>query len=236
VVGGDAAEPRDAGAVGPADGSVEPPADAIPPEGPANPGLPPECTTERQVAAVETLRKRVEALDPCFSGSVTIMEDTPESRDYVEGSGSDELTWRVQPDGRIHVYRFETADYGGGFGFRVCRDAPEVRKKEERLAGALAGETFPCIDPGGTSVGVSGGAQEDLVRVTRTAGRCGQYSRWGQEDLRVVLDGAGAVADVRGGEGENATELRRCVREALHDLVFPCLADFELCPEYVIIE
>jgi radical SAM superfamily enzyme YgiQ (UPF0313 family) len=241
VVGGDAAEPREAVAAGGDAGATEPVADVESEAGEVLAPTPSECTPERQAVAGEALRKRVGEADSCFSGSVLVMEATPEARQTLE---QDEPTWpfagaawRIHDDGRVYVYQFEVSDYFDGFGFRICDPADAGRKNEERVAAALAGESFPCAGgPNEVAVAIQGGADQDMERLRRQAGRCGQFSHFGGEDLQVVLDGSGAVTDVRGGGGEDATELRRCVREALHDLVFPCLADFELCPEYVIIE
>ena len=50
----------------------------------------------------------------------------------------------------------------------------------------------------------------------------------------IVLDAAGKVSKVT---SDAATApLAACVQKALTGLTFPCLASFEVCPEYVIAE
>ena len=50
--------------------------------------------------------------------------------------------------------------------------------------------------------------------------------------IQVVLDAGGAVVDVRGG----SPEVVACIQAALSGLSFPCLASFEVCPEFAIAE
>jgi hypothetical protein len=50
--------------------------------------------------------------------------------------------------------------------------------------------------------------------------------------VQVVLDASGAVVDVRGGP----PEVVDCIRASLAGLTFPCLASFEVCPEFAIAE
>ncbi len=47
-----------------------------------------------------------------------------------------------------------------------------------------------------------------------------------------MLDERGAVTDVRGGP----PDVVACVRATLAGLTFPCLASFEVCPEFAIAE
>jgi hypothetical protein len=198
------------------------------------------CTDEQRAAAGEAFRKRVAEVDPCFSGSIGVMEATPEVREayaqLTSGSSATGGAYRYGADGMLYSYELRVDRLVASSEFELCRGLAAVRVVEERVAEALAGESFACAAPYG--IGVQGGAQQDLERLVTKAGRCvGAPFGSSGRDFRIVLDGTGAVADVRSeSREEGAAEVRRCVRAALHGLVFPCLAKFEVCPEFVIIE
>ncbi|MBI5499492.1 MAG: radical SAM protein [Deltaproteobacteria bacterium] len=205
------------------------------PEAAATEGVP--CTDERRAADNEALRQRVGEVDPCFSGSVGVLEATPEVMATLEeaatrwpASGG---AYRVHDDGRVYQFEFRAGSSGSGFGLTAC-DAEAARASEKRLSEATAGESYPCTAPYG--VGIEGGAQEEIGRMAGRTASCGRRGGWGGTDFEIVLDGSGAVVDVRGTGDGDPSELQRCVREALRGLSFPCLADFEICPEFVIIE
>jgi hypothetical protein len=52
--------------------------------------------------------------------------------------------------------------------------------------------------------------------------------------VRILLDASGAVVDVR--TDPPHPELADGLRAAVAGLTFPCLASFEVCPEYAIAE
>ncbi|MBI5489564.1 MAG: radical SAM protein [Deltaproteobacteria bacterium] len=195
-----------------------------------------ECTDERRAADSDALRKRVGEVDSCFSGSVRVLEATPQVlRTFADAEAERPPSggaYRVGEDGRVYAYQFAGDSAGSGFGLRTC-DADTGRRSEKRLAEALEGESYPCAGP---YLDVAGGAQEEIRRMTGRVGSCGRQGGYGGMDFEIVLDGTGAVVDVRGTGDGDASEVQRCVREALRGLSFPCLADFEICPEFVIIE
>ena len=224
AAGGEAAEPDGAPAAEPEASAAE-----TTPE-------PVACSDEQRQADTEALRKRVGEVDPCFSGSVNVMEATPEVRQALSEA---EATWpqargahRIHADGRVYAYEFRPASAGTWPTIDVCGDGKASREHEERVAEALEGESFPCA--GLYGVGVDGGANRELRTMRERLARCDLPRDYGQRDFQIVLDASGAVVDVTG-EGESA-ELRRCLRRVLRGLTFPCLADQRVCPEFVIIE
>ena len=94
---------------------------------------------------------------------------------------------------------------------------------------ALTGRVPACVDP---FVTVAGGAQADMEQLGTTVEEACDIP-FGDR-FRIVLDEAGAVVDVISESG--STEIEDCVRAALAGLTFPCLASFEVCPEYAIAE
>ena len=89
---------------------------------------------------------------------------------------------------------------------------------------------------------VLGGLSEDVAGMAeRIEDSCGDRAGadLGPQDCRIVVDASGQVSDVQCARGDPTDEQRQtmdCIQAALNGLSFPCLAGFEVCPEYMIIE
>lgn len=74
---------------------------------------------------------------------------------------------------------------------------------------------------------------------SRIEERCGGYSSPVHSgDIVIVVGDGGTVADVRSSRGpaDGQNETLRCIRRALRDLAFPCLAGRRVCPDWIIVE
>jgi hypothetical protein len=186
-------------------------------EADANAGPDDGCTEAEQAAALDRVRRIASAADPCFSGFISFHGDPP---------AATASSWL-------------SAQVGTGLEELLpCGDASRllVDASERRVEEALAGRSFPCL-PRRPDVRVDTGAQEDLERMAAADVRtCGTGGEW-PEGFVVVVDGEGRVVEVRGGSGDPwLTEVAECIRYVLEGMVFPCLAGFEVCPEFAVIE
>ena len=83
---------------------------------------------------------------------------------------------------------------------------------------------------------VEGGSTSDaqaMIKAIEAA--CSSLLDWDYKQFTIVLDKSGKVTAVDV-NSPGATALAECVFKALDGLTFPCLASFEVCPEYAIAE
>ena len=187
--------------------------DASRPDGGRRDGAPPdapECTDADSMRELAEVPAIAAAADECFSGSV-----------YYPEAGADPTV--------VH-----TAS-GPGFPLLVpCADDEPTRRAQEdmatRVRDALEARGLECAVGG---VYVEGGAQRDFTSMSEAINDCGPLFDFGNQ-VRILLDPAGAVTDVL--TEPPSPELQDCLRAALTGLTFPCLASFEVCPEYAIAE
>jgi hypothetical protein len=101
------------------------------------------------------------------------------------------------------------------------------------MRGAVEDAVRPWVAPcPNLWVVVYGGVQDDVVRMGAEIERtCGFI--WDAYFV-IEVDADGRASDVYGDSG--AAELVACIRAALTDDLFPCLATTQLCPDYWITE
>jgi radical SAM superfamily enzyme YgiQ (UPF0313 family) len=131
--------------------------------------------------------------------------------------------------------------YGAGLlSLRACPSAAgkaALSSLGKQAEAALAGKVPACInggEPDTVTVPVQGGAKSDAEKMASAIqAACGSLVG-NMSQFTIVLDASGKVVAVNATSGAQA--LADCVKKALDGLVFPCLASFEVCPEYVIAE
>ncbi len=170
------------------------------------------CSPAQVTAATDLAVARVRAADACFNGTVTLTP--PATADAV----------------------FQTSAFvAGSLQLRTCRGAPSdglAAAIESRVESALSAP-IPACTPAYVEV-TDGGAQTDMSRLAASLDPCAAVLYSGGGPIVVVLDGRGAVSDVR--TTDPGSPVAACVRRVLEGLSFPCLASFEVCPEYIISE
>ena len=111
----------------------------------------------------------------------------------------------------------------------------------EGIHSALEGEELVC--PG--TADITGGDRADHERMVQAVEtECPDALEWAEGggyewvEVVVVVDPDGRVTDVRLRDPSwpARPEVLECLRNALAGPVFPCLAGYEVCPEYVILE
>jgi hypothetical protein len=168
------------------------------------------CTSEDSARELAEAPAIAAEADACFSGYV-----------QYEAPGADPVV--------------TFGAYGGGYPMlSPCRDSPETQRAQEemtaRVRAALEARGLDCAEG---FANVPGGAQTDLQSMTDRVNDCGPLFDFGNQ-VRILLDPAGVVVDVR--TEPPHPELEDCLRTALAGLSFPCLASFEVCPEFAIAE
>ncbi len=102
---------------------------------------------------------------------------------------------------------------------------------------ALSGNVPACILGDGTQpqyVNVKGGATTQAEQMAAAINQACSSLLTFNAQFTIVLDQNGKVTQVT--SDPSAAQLAACVQKALTGLTFPCLASFEVCPEYVIAE
>jgi anaerobic magnesium-protoporphyrin IX monomethyl ester cyclase len=125
--------------------------------------------------------------------------------------------------------------YGGFLSLRACTSAAGQAALQAlgQQVTSLANELPACLAPGYTA-SIQGGAQSDIQKMTDAIqAACGSLISMTSQFI-IVLDAKGNVVQVNA--DPSAQALADCVKKALTGLTFPCLASFEVCPEYVIAE
>jgi anaerobic magnesium-protoporphyrin IX monomethyl ester cyclase len=204
------------------DAPVEPETvpEAVAADEPAEPGLPAAqppaqkpCPPAKEMAASKKLKKIVRKADPCLS--VYLVFD----------KGPDVLT--VQESGNLSTYNTQ-----------AC--TPDPDRTEAIRKAILAGmteEELACL-PGYAYIDGKDGVQRTkLMNTVFKACPSAQGSGYWYS-LTIEVDGKGKVKDIvpRKDADMVPQEAIDCIKKALGGLVFPCLANYSICPEYVIIE
>ena len=146
-------------------------------------------------------------VDACFTGGVSI-----------ELPGA-------PPDAFYDPSVFSSTRWG------LCRGDPamaaRVAEAERRVEDAVSAAGLSCA---AGFARIDGRSDDDMAAMASAADPC-IVDPFGTS-VQVVLDASGAVVDVRGGP----PEVLDCIRASLAGLSFPCLASFEVCPEFAIAE
>jgi hypothetical protein len=168
------------------------------------------CTEARSAAELAEVPEIARDADECFSGFVN----------YSEAGADPNVSFNAASGG------FPTL---GG-----CRDDEATRRAQEemtnRVRAALEARGLECAQG---FVNVVGGAQTDLQSMSDRINDCSPLFDF-TDQVRIILDDAGTVVDVR--VDPPRPELQMCLQTALAGLAFPCLASFEVCPEFAIAE
>lgn len=194
------------------------PLDSATPEPPAAPERTPsavpggDCAGRTPDEAERAARARLEALDlgrdGCPSVRVTFWADgAPPS---------------VEPGWAGHV--------------GPCEDSEDDRA--ERIRAAFADGDWRCLDRRRIER-VGREKDEYEAMASRIEERCGGYaSPVHSGNVVIVIGDGGTVVDVRPAQDRAGRddETLRCIRRALRDLAFPCLAGRRVCPDWIIVE
>jgi hypothetical protein len=118
-----------------------------------------------------------------------------------------------------------------------CEESDDGRA--DRVRAAFTDGDWSCL--AGRELerqGHEGAEYEQLA--SRLEERCGGYdSPVHSGNIVIVVGDGGRVADVRsarGGANASTDTTLRCIRNALRDLAFPCLAGRRVCPDWIIVE
>ena len=174
------------------------------------------CTDDQIEAIREQARGVIAETDPCFTGFYSLQEG---SWNAVVGLGMTPIE------------------------LAAC-DTPAmeelIREQGEAVSDALDERLlFTCeLDSIGPDV-VEGGMLDDFMEVARglLTDCIDDFNQIAGS--RIVVDSEGRVVEVTHQEdspGHPSEEVLECMLAALDGLVFPCLAGYEICPEFVIIE
>ena len=169
-----------------------------------------ECTAAARDAELASVPGIANEADACFSGWVN----------YAEEGADPTVTFGA----------FDT-----GFpAYTTCFDHEATRRATERMTervrSALLARGLECAQG---FVNIEGGTQADIVRMGEVTDVCDPLLDFGNR-VRIVLDSTGLVVNVQ--VEPPTAELTECLRAALTGLTFPCLASFEVCPEFAIAE
>jgi hypothetical protein len=184
--------------------------DSARPDGGRRDGASPGCTEEESAADLAAVPAIAGDADACFSGYV-----------QYPAAGADPAV---------------TFGASAGFGPTLlpCRDDDATLRAQEemtaRVRAALVARGLECAEG---FVSVAGGVQGDLTAMADRINDCGPLFDFGNQ-FRILLDDTGAVVDVV--TNPPSPELEDCLRATFAGLTFPCLASFEVCPEYAIAE
>jgi len=171
------------------------------------------CTPADVAAARDEVVRIAGDASACFSGSVTL----------PTGVGTPVATFSA------------TSFSPAGSYVTPCYDSATnpalIAAMEDAVESAIAADAPACID--GMSVPVPGGTQADMDRLSGAIACSHLGIPWG-ERIQIVLDASGAVRSVT--SSSPMSEYAACIRDSLAGLIFPCLASFEVCPEFAIAE
>jgi len=176
-----------------------------------------ECTLEQADEQREQVRAIVRQAQPCFNGYVTFPNGTHDETVYLPG-------FFPGPAGAWAAL----CDTPGNAAAKAAM--------EQSVADALSGQMFPCLGTDIVSdyVEIEGGAGTEWSSMMSMIGQaCPEvYDHFGS--ISIVLDVTGAVVDVTG--AAVPVSVLQCVQTTLSGLTFPCLAGYEICPEFAIAE
>jgi hypothetical protein len=120
-------------------------------------------------------------------------------------------------------------------GMQLC--VREALQPLQDAAQMIVDEADLSCVPRSVSWDIEGGMGTDRARMSEVSGgACDMYSVSNHEFV-VSLDEEGYVSQVTPTSTDpDAVETANCVAAALKGLQFPCLANFDVCPEYLIAE
>ncbi len=181
--------------------------------------VPITCTAEIVEQQKQQVRVIVGQEQPCFSGYLMFKDGTNSDVEFGPSNGS------------------------GDPVVLLCNGSANLLAKaamEEAVADALEGQVFPCLgtDDYGGYVDVDGGAGAQAASMMDTVhAACPDYFYESMGSIAILLDATGAVVGVTVKPGHMVPDgVLQCVKTALDGLTFPCLAGYEICPEFVIAE
>ncbi|MFO0762337.1 MAG: radical SAM protein [Byssovorax sp.] len=172
---------------------------------------------------------------PCADAGA---DPTPEQIQAALAKGASCYSGPVSLEpGLLPQLGFSLNAYSGALGVSACMTAKAQAAVSAENAKAAAALAAACIGDVSQPVStyVQGGATTDGQKMADAiTAACAALINGSFNQFTIVLDAGGQVVDVTGGPGTDA--LTACVKSALAGLSFPCLAGFEVCPEYVIAE
>jgi radical SAM superfamily enzyme YgiQ (UPF0313 family) len=170
------------------------------------------CPVPRPDPTPEQIQATLAKGDACYAGSVALSPAPPPALGFSFNANA----------GMIALVPCSTPG------------AQAAKKAAEDAAAAVLAAA--CMDTSSTPVSTyeQGGATSDAQKmVAALAPACGPLIH-PQTQFDIVLDASGKVVTV---QADPATQpIADCIMKALTGLTFPCLASFEVCPEYVIAE
>ncbi len=166
-----------------------------------------ECTMAESAAQLAEAAAVAGAADECFTGGLQI----------------------AAPGASPEAF-YDPSTFAGAFWAPCRRDEEDLARigaAESRVEAAVRAAGLECA--AGTTR-IDGRADDDMAQMAERADPC--FADPFGPSVEVVLDDRGRVVEVRGGPSEVVT----CIEAALRGLEFPCLASFEVCPEFAIAE
>ncbi|MFH1434882.1 MAG: cobalamin-dependent protein [Pseudomonadota bacterium] len=172
----------------------------------------PESCTESEIEALkEKIKETARAVDPCLTVTV-VFSSSPEDFDIYGGY-----------DDPMHYCDWEQ---------------DRIASRIEEIRSAIAELDLSCLSGTYNVVHILGDESEQKREMMEAVElSCFDYHNNIYEVI-VTVDADGRVVDVRQREDYYPVppEAIDCIRSALEGLEFPCLADYEICPEYLIAE
>jgi hypothetical protein len=137
------------------------------------------------------------------------------------------------------VVDFNAYAYGEGMlSLMSCYTPPAEQAAAALESTAKQALAAACLEKSSSSVyaWIEGGATSDLQKMLLAINAaCSDAAAWYElPQFQIVLDQGGKVVAVNADPSLNV--LADCILGALQGLTFPCLAGFEICPEYAIAE
>ncbi len=142
----------------------------------------------------------------------------------------------VFSQGKASAHHSAGAGTGRGGILTLCRNTSATQGMETQVEAALSQRQARCIAEDAIqqkrfNLSIQGGARSDLQELANKI-RASCPPNTVDRGFHIVLDASGKVVKVK----SRSTVLSQCVKRALRGLSFPCLASFEVCPEFVIVE
>ncbi len=157
-----------------------------------------------------SIQAAVAAGAACYSGGIGVTEQPPP------------------------IASFSLDVYAGMVGLRPCDTPAGAAAAKAQSDAATAALAAACVETASPAIYTyaQGGAHSDAQRmIDAMVAACSDLLTT-QGDFKIVLDASGHVTDVQSG----SQALAGCVLSAIQGLDFPCLAGFEVCPEFAIAE
>jgi hypothetical protein len=154
-------------------------------------------------------------VDPCLTFYIDYYEWTTEPQIGIEGMypGHTEITY-----------------------CDTMRD--RLEEKQNEILASVESLDLTCFRNQGVSI-QGGDYQDRRLMQTTVDAACTDVNFW--EDwhkVTIYVDAEGRVIDVQGRYPDDPPrpEAIDCIESALAGLVFPCLANYQICPEYLVME